>query len=102
MSDQAAEWEEHAIKVRVLLEKHARDAQAHVAIAASRIEAAATRITVSGSAWSSVERIVADLVTSARMARECAERVEHAEREAAYARREAAYARREAAQESRR
>ena len=90
MSDQAAEWEARAVAMRGLLEKHARDAQAHVAIAQGRIEAAATRVTVSASAWSSVERIVADLVTSARMARECAERVEHAEREAAYARREAA------------
>lgn len=90
MSDQVAEWEARAASMRGLLEKHARDAQAHVAIAASRIEAAATRVSVSGSSWSSVERIVADLVTSARMARECAERVEHAEREAAYARREAA------------
>ena len=89
MSDLAAEYEARATSMRALLEKHARDAQAHVAIAASRIEAAATRVSVSGSSWVSVERIVADLVTSARMARECAERVEHAEREAAYARREA-------------
>ena len=90
MSDQVAEWEERAATMRGLVEKHARDAQANVVIAAGRIEAAATRVSVSASAWSSVERIVADLVTSARMARECAERVEHAEREAAYARREAA------------
>ena len=90
MSDLATEYEARAASMRALLEKHARDAQAHVTIAMSRIEAAATRVTVSGSSWVSVERIVADLVTSARMARECAERVEHAEREAAYARREAA------------
>ena len=90
MSDLATEYEARAASMRSLLEKHARDAQAHVAIAMSRVEAAATRVSVSASAWSSVERIVAELVTSARMARECAERVEHAEREAAYARREAA------------
>ena len=90
MRDLATEYEARAASMRELLEKHARDAQAHVAIAASRIEAAATRVTVSGSSWVSVERIVADLVTSARMARECAERVEHAEREAFHARREAA------------
>lgn len=89
MSDLVTEYEARAVAMRGLLEKHARDAQAHVAVAASRIEAAATRISVSGSSWVAIERIVADLVTSARMARECAERVEHAEREAAYARREA-------------
>ena len=89
MSDLATEYEARAVAMRALLEKHARDARAHVIVAAGRIETAATRVSVSGSSWVSVERIVADLVTSARMARECAERVERAEREAAYARREA-------------
>lgn len=90
MSDTAAEYEARAVRLRGLLEKHARDAQAHAVLAASTIATAAARVSVSASAWVGVERIVADLVTSARMARECAERVEHAEREAHYARREAA------------
>ena len=90
MSDLATEYEARAATARANLEKHARDARVNVIVAAGRIETARARVTVSGSSWVDVERIAADLVTSARMARECAERVEHAEREAAYARREAA------------
>jgi hypothetical protein len=90
MTDQVAEWEARAVKARVLLETHARDAREGLVLAQGRIEAAATRVTVSASAWHAAELEVENVARSVRMARECAERVECAEREAGYARREAA------------